>query len=234
MDIHTSINLFLGRLACVLDMPALECTVKRFEVQESWDVRVRCRAMIAFIEVVCCDFPVVVAFELIRMVEHIVVKVQSFVTGLDVYVSEILFPCNLGYDLCVHVDPEEPISIDLFMYEMESVCRFSRLEMQISRSIPQVSVQSICPPAFTAYIRDDSENSIFDYRVLRVLTYVVEHADFMVLVASNDDIETRKLISKPFTRSLYSKGRGEEKPPVGEYSPTLKLEHLSSSIPRRR
>lgn len=53
-------------------------------------------AVIALVEVVGEDFPVVIPLELVRVVEFVFIEVDSGVAVLLVYVGEVLFPGDFG------------------------------------------------------------------------------------------------------------------------------------------
>jgi hypothetical protein len=60
MCIHACFDLFFCGRAVVLDVSVFEVAVEAFKVEEGWDVGVRGGAVVAFVEVVCEDFPVIV------------------------------------------------------------------------------------------------------------------------------------------------------------------------------
>jgi hypothetical protein len=58
----TGFYLLVCRFAVVLDVSVFECGVESFEIEERGDVWVCCGAVVAFVEVVCEDFPIEMAW----------------------------------------------------------------------------------------------------------------------------------------------------------------------------
>jgi hypothetical protein len=111
--VQSLIELFWGIFAVVLDVAALEIAVKRVEVEKGRNVRVRRGAVVALVEVVRQGLPVVLAVELVGVVQLVVAKVHLAVPLLHVDVLEVLVPAHLGLFLGVHVDPDEAVLVNL-------------------------------------------------------------------------------------------------------------------------
>ena len=62
MRIHAGFDLRFRRLAMMLYMSVFKIAIERLEVQERWDVGVCGGAVVAFVEVVGEDFPVIMAY----------------------------------------------------------------------------------------------------------------------------------------------------------------------------
>ena len=70
-------------VAMMLDVAVFKVAVEGFEVEEGGDVRVGRGAVVAFVEVVREDLPVVGAVDFVRVVEDVVVEVDAFVALLS-------------------------------------------------------------------------------------------------------------------------------------------------------
>jgi hypothetical protein len=107
--------------AVVFDMAVLKVRVESLEVDKIRDIRVSGWTMVAFVEVVCKDLPVEIAFDLVSVVELVVVKVEFAISSLPVDVVEMLLLRYFRRLFGIHVDLDEAIDVDLDMDTEEAV-----------------------------------------------------------------------------------------------------------------
>jgi hypothetical protein len=80
----------------MLYMAIFQIAVERFQVDEVGDVGMRSGTVIALVEIIGQDFPVVISLELVCVVEYVLVEVEAGVTVLLVYTGEVFFPGDFG------------------------------------------------------------------------------------------------------------------------------------------
>ena len=84
MGVEPCFDLLGLGVAVVLDVAVLEVAVEGFEVEECGDVGVGGRAVVALVEVVGEDLPVVGAVDFVGVIEDIVVEVDASVSLLSI------------------------------------------------------------------------------------------------------------------------------------------------------
>ena len=142
-------DLLGSRLAMVLNVAGLGVAVKRLQVEEFRDIRMGGRAVVALVEVVGQDLPVVFAVQLIRAHEIVVVEVIGFVPFLLVDILEMLFPRHLRGLLRIQIDPDEAIHIDLDMDSEEAVLVLVDPVLEAGR-FGQFAIQAVGPSVVSA------------------------------------------------------------------------------------
>lgn len=130
----------------MLDVPILELAVKGVKVQERGNVCVRRRAVVAFVEVVGQDLPVVVSIQLVGVVQIVIVKVDLVVPRLHVDIVKVLLPGHLGSLLGVHVDPDEAVLVDFCVDAKQAILLLIKLTQSlVARGFGQVAVEAVRP-----------------------------------------------------------------------------------------
>lgn len=218
----------------MLDMPVFDVAVERVEVDEVRDVGVCRRAVVAFVEVISQDLPVVVPVQLVRMVEVVYVKVVRLVPFLLVNVLEVLLPWDLGSFLCVHVHPDKAVDIDLDVDpEQPVLILVEPIQILVPGSLGQLPVKPVGPPVVST--RQDLVVSLalfLDNRIRTVPAHIVERIDLAIAVPRDDKIEAGDLVAQPVARVLESRAVGDKEPSFGEDRAALQLVHLLRGVPR--
>jgi hypothetical protein len=101
--------LLFGRCLVVLHVALLEFYVVAVDCEERWDVGVGSLAVVALVEVVRCDFPVVVCIKLICVIELILIEVELLKSFLFVRACKGVVPWNFGRLFGIKIDPDETL-----------------------------------------------------------------------------------------------------------------------------
>lgn len=200
----------------VLNVSILGVTVERVKVEEGWDVRVSRRAMVAFVEVVRGKLPVVVSLNVVCVIEVVVGKVNCCISLLHIDIVEVLFPAHFRRFLCVHVDPDEAVTVDLRVDLEETILFLIEVaEVGVTRSLGQLPVQTIRPSMVPA--GEDLGRSFvlaFHHRIGTMPAHIVECINVATSVASDDDVKTGDVVPQPVTGLLDPRAASDELPPT--------------------
>lgn len=143
-SVETLRNLLGGGFTVVLNVSIFGVAVEGIEIQELGDVGVGGWAVVTFVEVISQNFPVVVSLELIGMIQIIVFEVVVLVSLLRVDVLEMFFPRNLGDLLCIEVNPDEAVHVNLDVNSEQVVLVLvEAIEILIPGRLGEFAVQSI-------------------------------------------------------------------------------------------
>lgn len=76
--------LLFGGFAVVLDVAVLQRTIEALEIQKRGNVGMGGRAVVAFVEVVGENFPVVGSIELVFVIEDVFREIDAFISASSV------------------------------------------------------------------------------------------------------------------------------------------------------
>lgn len=217
----------------VLNVSVLGVAVERIQIEKLGDIRMCCRAVIAFVEVVCQDLPVILAVQLVGIIEVVVVEVVGLVSVLLVDVFEVLLPRHLGRLVCIHIHPDKAVDIDLDMDAKEPVLALvEAIQFLVLRGFGQRAVQSIGPAVIPAGQDFGIPFALLlDHGVRTVSADVVERVDGALPVTDDEEVKTRNLIPQPVAGFLQPRAVGDEKPSPGEDGAAFELIHLRGGVP---
>ena len=227
--------LLWGGSVVVLHVSVLHRDVCALGAQEVWHIRVRRRAVVAFVEVVAGDLPVVLAIELVAMVELILVEVELLEALLLVDGVKLLLPRHLGFLVAVHVDPDEAVDVDVDVDGEEAVDGLvEAVEFLVLRSFSQFAVEAVRPAVVSTGKDGLFALVLLDDGVGAVPTYVVERVDLAVTPADDDDVVVGDGVSQEFAGLANAVLVGDEEPPSGEDCSPFQLVHLLRCVPLSR
>lgn len=148
--LETGLLLLLGLNARVLDPFLVGITLHLSKVGKSGQIRMRRGTVIALIEVVCENLPVVVSLHAVLVVENIVLKLDLVQSLLLVDAVEMLLP-RLWVVGAVEVDPDEAIGIDLEVNLEETVLALvESIKHIVVGGLGEVATQTIRPAVILA------------------------------------------------------------------------------------
>lgn len=224
--------LFFRRGLVVFHVAFLEFHVVAVDREERRDVGVCGLAVVAFIEVVRSDLPVVVGVKLVRVVQLVVIEVELVKSRLLVGTVEGLLPGDLGGLLRVQVNPDEPLGIDTEVDREQAVLGFVEiLQEVIVGRLGQLAVQAVRPSVIAA--REDVGTTcvLLDDGVCAVAADVVKCVDRFGAVHDDDEVVTSHAVAKEVTWPLKTGSVREENPLTREDSSTFELIHLVRRVP---
>lgn len=227
-SVKTLLDLLWCGLAVVLDVSIFEIAVERLKVEEFRNIGVCRRAVVALVEIISQNLPVIFAFERISVVKIVVVEVVGFVAFLLVDVPEMFLPRHFWDFIRIHIDPDKAINVDLEVDSEKTVLLLVEVaQLLVFRSFGKFAIQSVRPAVVSTGEDLGISGTLFlNDRVCTVSTHVVECVDIALSVTSDDEVETCKLITNPVAGFLQPHAVGDEEPPLGEYSSALQLVHL--------
>lgn len=192
-----------GRDAVVLDVAVFEIGVESFEIDEVRDVRVGGGTMVTFVKVVGEDLPVEITFDLVGVVELVIVEIKLAVPFLLVDVVEMFFPGYFWGLFGVHVDPDEAVDVDFDVDAKETVLLLLiPLQVLIARSFGEFSIQAVRPAVVSASEDLRVAFLLLHDRVSTMSTDVVEGIDVSSTVSVDDDIVSCNVEAKEVSSVL--------------------------------
>lgn len=167
------------------------------------------------------------------MVKIVIVKVVRLVSVLLVNVVEVLLPRYFGDFLCVQINPDKSIDIDLDVNAEETVLVFvDAVRVFESSGLGQFTIQTVGPAMIPARQNLRVSRALFlNYWIRTVSANVVESVDISLSITGNNEVEASHLVSEPVASFLDARAVGEEDPPLGEDCTTLQLIHLWRCVP---
>jgi hypothetical protein len=184
--------------------------------------------VVAFVEVISQNLPVIVTLEGIIVVEIVVIEVVGFIPFLLVDVPEMFLPRHFWDFIRIHVYPDKAIDVDLKMDSEKTVLLFVEVaQLLVVRSFGEFAIQSVRPAVVSTSEDFGISGTLFlNYRVRTVSAHVVECVDVALSVTSDDEVETGKLVAEPVASVLQPHAVGDEEPSLRKYGSTLQLIHL--------
>lgn len=164
MRVHASLDLFFRRCTVMLNVSILEITIEALQIEERRDVWVGHGAMVALIEVVRQDLPIVVAYEqgkstfwsmirklgiftikFVSMIELIITEVNARlnVSLLDIHILKVLLEWHFRHLLRIHVHLNESIAVNAGMNQEKTVLVLLKIELLIARRFCELAIQAI-------------------------------------------------------------------------------------------
>lgn len=226
---ETFLDLLFIWVTVVLDVSVFRITVEGVQVEEVRDIRMCRWAVIALVEIIRKNLPVIVPLKLIGMVQVVVVEIQaqSPISFLCVNALKVLFPGNLWDLLCVEVHPNESVHVDPGMNRQEAITLLIKVKALVARCLGELPVQSIRPAVVpTGQDLCISGTLVLDDGIGAVAADVVEGVYTTLAVSNDDDVEAGQFTSEPVARLLETRAMGHEEPPFAEDGAALQLVHL--------
>lgn len=181
--------LLWGRDTVMLYMAILEIRIESLKIDKVRDIRVSSGTMVAFIEVVCENLPVEISFQLVRVVELVIVKVDVLIPFLLVDVGKVFFPRDFGYFFCIHVYPDEAVDIDFNVNAKEAVLLFLiAFEILIAWCLGKVAIETVRPAVISACKNLGIAFLLLDNGISTMSADIVEGIHSSSTITIDDDI----------------------------------------------
>jgi hypothetical protein len=183
--------------------------------------------MVAFVEVVGKNLPVVCTLHTILVIQSIILKVDILQSLLLINPIKVACP-RLRVLRAIQVDPDKAICINLEMnLEQTVLALVESLQLVIVRRLGKIATQAIGPTVVLA--RKDrrvSLRSALNNGKCTVATHVVKGIEVALAVARHDKLIACDVELEPISCLGESVLVGDEKPLLGEDGALLELEHL--------
>lgn len=252
VDVEALLYLFFGGRLVVLDVASFALAIVAVDGEESWNIRMCGLAMVAFVEVVGCNLPVVIAMKFWRlvsqthverwslvfmmltvdMIELVVVEIELLESLLVINVGKVFLPRHFGLLASVHVHPYEALGIDMGVDWKEIVLVFvEALEVLIVRRLGELAVQTIRPAMISAGEDVFAARLLLDDCVGPMSTCIVESVDFATSINDYDKVVAGNLVAEEVASLLQAGFVSDEEPASSEDGTPLKLVHLLRCVP---